>query len=53
MSENDLDGRYSLMSVYCEFCTDGFYFFVSVTVSSKLKTGDFVKKKKAGDEDES
>lgn len=52
MSENELDGRSSLMSVYSEFCTDGFYFFVSVTASSKkLKTGDFVKK--AGDEDES
>ncbi len=33
----DLDDRSSLMSVYCEFCTDGF----SVTVSSKL-TADFV-----------
>lgn len=38
----DLDGRSNLMSVYCEFCTDGFYLFVSVTVSSKLKTTDFV-----------
>ncbi len=42
------------MSVYCEFCTDGF----SVTVSSKLKTADFVcvcvcVGGKAGDEDES
>lgn len=42
----DLDDRSSLMSVYCECCTDGF----SVTVSSKL-TADFVGG--AGDEDES